>query len=76
MADTLSGAGSLVGTGILSPTQVQAPWWLQAAKQSLVWLPFFGRKLDMLMGEAVDTRKRFIQNHARSVRNLDIWENL
>jgi DNA gyrase/topoisomerase IV subunit B len=26
----------------------------------------------MLMGDAVDPRKRFIQTHAREVRNLDI----
>ena len=30
------------------------------------------RTFDMLMGEAVPPRKRFIQTHARSVRNLDI----
>ena len=30
------------------------------------------RTFDMLMGDAVDPRKRFIQTHARSVRNLDI----
>ena len=30
------------------------------------------RTFDMLMGDAVDRRKRFIQTHARSVRNLDI----
>jgi DNA gyrase subunit B len=27
---------------------------------------------DMLMGEAVPPRRRFIQTHAREVRNLDI----
>jgi len=27
---------------------------------------------DMLMGESVPPRKRFIQTHARSVRNLDV----
>ena len=27
---------------------------------------------DMLMGEAVPPRKRFIQTHAKSVRNLDV----
>jgi DNA gyrase subunit B len=27
---------------------------------------------DMLMGEAVDPRRRFIQTHAKSVKNLDI----
>jgi len=26
----------------------------------------------MLMGDAVDPRKKFIQTHAKSVRNLDI----
>jgi DNA gyrase/topoisomerase IV subunit B len=26
----------------------------------------------MLMGEAVDPRRRFIQTHAKSVKNLDI----
>jgi DNA gyrase/topoisomerase IV subunit B len=26
----------------------------------------------MLMGDAVDPRKRFIQPHAKGVRNLDI----
>jgi DNA gyrase subunit B len=30
------------------------------------------RTFDMLMGNAVDPRKRFIQTHARSVRNLDV----
>ena len=30
------------------------------------------RTFDMLMGEAVDPRRRFIQTHAKSVRNLDI----
>ncbi|HRQ22870.1 MAG TPA: toprim domain-containing protein, partial [Anaerolineales bacterium] len=30
------------------------------------------RTFDMLMGDAVDPRKKFIQTHARSVRNLDI----
>ena len=30
------------------------------------------RTFDMLMGDTVDPRKRFIQTHARSVRNLDI----
>jgi DNA gyrase subunit B len=31
-----------------------------------------GRTYDMLMGDAVDPRRRFIQTHARAVRNLDI----
>jgi DNA gyrase subunit B len=30
------------------------------------------RTFDMLMGSAVPPRKRFIQTHAKSVRNLDI----
>ncbi len=30
------------------------------------------RTFDMLMGEAVDPRRRFIQTHAKSVANLDI----
>ncbi|MFN3741455.1 MAG: DNA topoisomerase (ATP-hydrolyzing) subunit B [Anaerolineales bacterium] len=30
------------------------------------------RTFDMLMGDAVDPRRRFIQTHARTVRNLDI----
>ncbi len=30
------------------------------------------RTFDMLMGDAVDPRKRFIQTHAKTVRNLDI----
>ncbi len=30
------------------------------------------RTFDMLMGDAVDPRKRFIQTHARFVRNLDV----
>jgi len=30
------------------------------------------RTFDMLMGEAVPPRTRFIQTHARSVRNLDV----
>jgi DNA gyrase subunit B len=30
------------------------------------------RTFDMLMGDAVDPRKRFIQTHARYVRNLDV----
>jgi DNA gyrase subunit B len=30
------------------------------------------RTFDMLMGDAVDPRKRFIQTHAKTVRNLDV----
>jgi DNA gyrase subunit B len=30
------------------------------------------RTFDMLMGDAVDPRKKFIQTHAKKVRNLDI----
>ena len=30
------------------------------------------RTFDMLMGAAVPPRKRFIQTHAREVRNLDV----
>jgi len=30
------------------------------------------RTFDMLMGDAVDPRRKFIQTHAKSVRNLDI----
>jgi DNA gyrase subunit B len=30
------------------------------------------RTFDMLMGEAVDPRRRFIQTHAKNVKNLDI----
>jgi DNA gyrase subunit B len=30
------------------------------------------RTFDMLMGESVPPRKKFIQTHARDVRNLDI----
>ena len=30
------------------------------------------RTFDMLMGEAVPPRKRFIQTHAKQVRNLDV----
>jgi DNA gyrase subunit B len=30
------------------------------------------RTFDMLMGSAVPPRKRFIQTHAREVRNLDV----
>jgi DNA gyrase subunit B len=30
------------------------------------------RTFDMLMGEAVDPRRRFILTHAKSVKNLDI----
>lgn len=30
------------------------------------------RTFDMLMGDAVDPRKKFIQTHAKSVRNLDV----
>jgi len=30
------------------------------------------RTFDMLMGSAVPPRRRFIQTHAREVRNLDI----
>jgi DNA gyrase subunit B len=30
------------------------------------------RTFDMLMGEAVPPRKRFIQTHAKEVRNLDV----
>jgi DNA gyrase subunit B len=30
------------------------------------------RTFDMLMGDAVDPRRKFIQTHAKRVRNLDI----
>ena len=30
------------------------------------------RTFDMLMGKSVPPRKRFIQTHAREVRNLDV----
>ncbi|MGQ0600488.1 MAG: DNA topoisomerase IV subunit B, partial [Anaerolineales bacterium] len=30
------------------------------------------RTFDMLMGEAVDPRRRFIQTHAKTVKNLDV----
>jgi DNA gyrase/topoisomerase IV subunit B len=30
------------------------------------------RTFDMLMGSAVPPRKRFIQTHAKQVRNLDV----
>jgi DNA gyrase subunit B len=30
------------------------------------------RVFDMLMGESVPPRRRFIQTHAKSVRNLDV----
>jgi DNA gyrase subunit B len=30
------------------------------------------KTFDMLMGAAVPPRKRFIQTHAKSVRNLDV----
>jgi DNA gyrase subunit B len=30
------------------------------------------RTFDMLMGSSVPPRKRFIQTHAKSVRNLDV----
>jgi DNA gyrase subunit B len=33
---------------------------------------FADRTYDMLIGDAVDPRKRFIQTHAKAVRNLDI----
>jgi len=30
------------------------------------------RTFDMLMGDAVDPRRKFIQTHAKAVRNLDV----
>ncbi|MGB9640534.1 MAG: DNA topoisomerase (ATP-hydrolyzing) subunit B [Anaerolineales bacterium] len=64
------------GLGEMNPTQLWETT-MDPAKRTLLLVTIddaaeADRTFDMLMGSAVPPRKRFIQTHAREVRNLDI----
>ena len=64
------------GLGEMNPTQLWETT-MNPANRTLLSVSIedaaaADRTFDMLMGEAVPPRTRFIQTHARSVRNLDI----
>ena len=64
------------GLGEMNPTQLWETT-MNPANRTLLAVSIedaaaADRTFDMLMGEAVPPRTRFIQTHARSVRNLDI----
>jgi len=64
------------GLGEMNPTQLWETT-MDPARRTLLLVTIddaaeADRTFDMLMGSAVPPRKRFIQTHAREVRNLDI----
>jgi DNA gyrase subunit B len=64
------------GLGEMNPEQLWETT-MNPAKRTLLLVTIddvaeADRTFDMLMGSAVPPRKRFIQTHAREVRNLDI----
>ncbi|MDI6769535.1 MAG: DNA topoisomerase (ATP-hydrolyzing) subunit B [Anaerolineales bacterium] len=64
------------GLGEMNPTQLWETT-MNPANRTLLLVTIedaaeADRTFDMLMGDAVDPRRRFIQTHAHSVRNLDV----
>jgi hypothetical protein len=74
-AETFFGTfAASLATALINPGNLVLGW--QGFHKVKVWgvlvVGFADRTFDMLMGDAVDLRKRFIQTHAKAVRNLDI----